>query len=79
MAEFDSPHHFQKQLTQKNMKLPITLHVQMSDGQEFTDCIYLHEQVCSADAIRESIHIRAKSRGYKGIADVETAEAIITL
>lgn len=61
------------------MKLKITIHVVMVTGHEFTDYIELAEQACTPEAIREYIHIKAKSRGFRGISDVLAMEATITL
>lgn len=61
------------------MKLKITVRVDMVTGHNFTDCIELAEQVCTPEAIREYIHIKAKSRGFRGISDVLAMEATITL
>jgi hypothetical protein len=61
------------------MKFRITIHVDMVTGHEFTDCIELAEQECTPQAMREYIHIKAKSRGFRGISDVLAMEATITL
>lgn len=61
------------------MKLRITIHVDMVTGHDFTDYIEMAEQVCTPEAIRHYIDIKAKSRGFRGISDVLAMEATITL
>lgn len=61
------------------MRLPITIQVLMKDGHRFTDCINMQEEVCTPAGIRHYIDLKAKERGFKGISDVWTMEATITL
>jgi hypothetical protein len=51
----------------------------MKDGHHFTDCINMQEEVCTPAGIRHYIDLKAKERGFKGISDVWTMEATITL
>lgn len=61
------------------MKLPVTIRVYMTTGHDFTDCIEMDERTCTPQGIRHYIDLKAKARGFKGIADVLTMEATITL
>ena len=61
------------------MKLRITIRTSMVTGHDFTDYIEMTEEVCTPQGIRRYIDLKAKSRGFKGIADVLTMEATITL
>ncbi len=62
-----------------NNKIRITIHLCYCTGHEFTDYIELAEQDYSLENIRHYMDIKARSRGFKGIADVLSAEVITTL
>ena len=61
------------------MKLCTTIRTIYCTGHEFTDYIELTEQDYSLKKIKDYMDWKARERGFKGYADIITAEFTTTL